>query len=102
MAAKRYRLLRKKMRELEVTQEYLGKLIGRSESYVNRALCGERSFEMDEAYLICKELNISQDEITLYFPPGGIETENLGPKKYTFREAMLKFADLAERGEVTA
>lgn len=72
-ATEKYQLLRKKLREYDLDQEYLGKLLGRSRSHISLCLSGKSEWLMSEVYNIAKICQIPQEEILRYFPPDGID-----------------------------
>jgi len=50
----------------------VAKAIGRSDAYVTTRMHGHKPWSVDEMYGICRLLNIPQDQIAFYFPPGGV------------------------------
>lgn len=71
----KYRLLRNKLREYDLDQEYLGELLGRSRSHISLCLSGKSEWLMSEVYTIAKICQIPKEEILRYFPPGGVDLE---------------------------
>jgi len=71
----KYQRLRRALRERDIDQEYLGKLLGRSRSHVSFCLSGKAEWLMSEVYIIAKLCQIPIEEIYKYFPPDGIDTE---------------------------
>lgn len=50
----------KQMRlDAQITQAQLAKMLGKPQSFVSKYENGDRSLEISEVYLICKELNKS-------------------------------------------
>ncbi len=82
----KYRLLRNKLREYDLDQEYLGELLGRSRSHISLCLSGKSEWLMSEVYIIAKICQIPKEEILRYFPPGGVDIEEAEP------DAASKFA----------
>lgn len=59
---KPYYKLREKMYLFEVTQEELGKVIGRGPNYIHKCLSEKSSFEVEEAYQILSFFDIPDEE----------------------------------------
>ena len=67
--AKPFFRLRMKMAEQDVTQQELGRRIGRSASYVIAALTGKGGWDSRDIPKVARALNIPRDEWTdLFFP----------------------------------
>ena len=50
----------KQMRlDAQITQAQLAKMLGKPQSFISKYENGDRSLEISEVYLICKELNKS-------------------------------------------
>lgn len=60
--------LRETMYAYEVSQEELGKVIGRGPNYIHKCLSEKSSFEVEEAYQILSFFDISDEEFPIYFP----------------------------------
>ncbi len=71
----KYQRLRRKLRDRDIDQEYLSKLLGRSRTHVSFCLNGKAEWLMSEVYTIAKICQIPVGEIHIYFPPGGIDKE---------------------------
>ena len=64
------RKLKGRMREKGVTGIQLAAMIGRKQNYVYAICNGKVSPRIKEFYIICRALDISPEEMTLYFPEG--------------------------------
>lgn len=62
-----YSKLLGKIKECGYTQESLAQVIKMSESTLNLKLNNKASFKQSEIKIICKVLDISEDEIGVYF-----------------------------------
>ena len=62
-----YSKLLGKIKECGYTQESLAQVIKISESTLNLKLNNKASFKQSEIKIICKVLDISEDEIGVYF-----------------------------------
>lgn len=67
--AKPFFRLRMKMAEQDVTQQELGKRIGRSASTVSAALCGKIGWDSRDIPKVARALNIPREEWLDYFFP---------------------------------
>lgn len=56
-----------RMKEREKTQSQLAKAIGKNESTLSAKLNGKSFFTVEEIDAICRELDISSNEIGVYF-----------------------------------
>ena len=72
MMNRKYIELHVAMLRAGMTQEELGAVIGRSQAYVTRRIHGHAPWTLDDMYKICDRLSIPHDQITFYFPPGGV------------------------------
>lgn len=71
----RYKKLRDRMYENQVTQDDLSAVIDRCYGYVSERMTGKKSFRMEDVYYICDYLKIPYSEIYIYFPPNGVEAK---------------------------
>lgn len=81
---KPYYKLREKMYLFEVTQEELGKVIGRGPNYIHKCLSEKNSFEVEEAYKILSFFDIPDEEFPIYFPRREVKSsvrDNRGRRK---------------------
>lgn len=62
-----YSKLKGRMKECETTQAQLAEMIGINKSSLNVKLNGRYAFTNEEILSICKELHISNNEISKYF-----------------------------------
>ena len=69
--AKPFAELRELMRKNEITQEELGRRLGRKETYICHRLSGEQPFTLDECYTIMRDFNIPMERMHEVFPPKG-------------------------------
>ena len=74
----KFKKLRGRMYENQVTQEDIAKLLGRSEAYVSMRMTAKQPFDIDEVYKICEYLDVPECEIHIFFPRGGIEQKKAG------------------------
>ena len=61
-------LLKGRISAFHLTNEKVGNLIGKSESYVRNCLKTPSKFTMHEVYTICDALEIDQSDIPEIFP----------------------------------
>lgn len=66
-----FRKLKGKLRELELTQEYLCKKLHRSKTYISDRMTGRKSWELDECFEILQILGEPANRLIEYFPKGG-------------------------------
>lgn len=66
--AKPFYKLRFELGELEITQEQLGKMMGRSQAYVGRRLAGTASWTLEDAYRILDIIGQPDTALMEYFP----------------------------------
>lgn len=71
----KYKKLRGRMYENQVTQDELSAVIDKSYGYVSERMTGKKSFRMEDVYSICDYLEIPYSEIYIYFPPNGMEVK---------------------------
>jgi len=71
----KYQRLRRALRERDISQDYLGELLGRSGPYISRCLSGRSQWQINEVWAIVKLCQIEPADICKYFPPDGIDTE---------------------------
>lgn len=64
------RKLKGRMREKGVTGIQLAAMIGKEKNYVYAICNGKVSPRIDQAYIICRALDISPEAMTFYFPEG--------------------------------
>lgn len=57
------------MKELRLTQDDIGEIIGRKRSYVGQRIRGEKDFEGGEQWKILSSLDLPRESIYDYFPP---------------------------------
>ena len=69
---KKYLRIQSELFRHEIDRKYLGELIGRGKNYISSRFCGNRSFTVEEAYLMLDLCGIPHSEFSLYFPPCGI------------------------------
>lgn len=67
--ARAFKELKCLMIRLDVTQDEIRDIIGKSRSYVTARMCAKAPWSMDDVYAICEALNINPQEIPKYFPP---------------------------------
>lgn len=72
---RRFRRLRGEMQAQDVDSAYLGKLIGLSESQVNRRLRGQTQWQLSEMYKVMTALHWQPDRMNEMFPMDGAEKE---------------------------
>lgn len=63
--------LRAKLKEHDIDEEYIGRKILRSKSYISQRMTGKKPWPMDEAYAILDMMHIPHDQLPIYFPPKG-------------------------------
>ena len=68
---KPYFKLRQQLFALGMTQEELGREIGKGQQYMSYRLTGKKPFTVDEAYKILEILDIPDSRLTEFFPKGG-------------------------------
>lgn len=68
---KPYLDLRKELYGAEIDQRQIGKIIGRSKSYVNVRMTGKADWTIGEAYALLQALGRQPEEIYQFFPPNG-------------------------------
>lgn len=64
------RKLKGRMREKGVTGIQLAAMIGKERNYVYAICNGKVSPRIDQAYIICRALDIPPEAMTFYFPEG--------------------------------
>lgn len=67
----KYMRLRRRLRDCDISQEYLAELLNCSSSHVSLCLSGHTDWKMSEVYKIAEFCRIPAAEIYVYFPPGG-------------------------------
>lgn len=72
---RRFLRLRGEMRAQDVDPAYLGKLIGLSESQINRRLRGQTEWQLSEMYKVMSALHWSPYRMNEMFPLDGTEKE---------------------------
>ena len=75
----KYKLLRKRLRDYDIDQQYLEEILKRSPGYVSNCLTGKGDWQMQEVYTIIKLCQIPVEEIYKYFPPDGIDIKDCEP-----------------------
>ena len=75
-----YVKLKEEMRKQEISQTYLAELLRVSRPYIASRFKGEMPWNSDEMYTILKVLRIPPEQMSIYFPPGGIEVKSNKPK----------------------
>ena len=73
IARMKFIALRQEMLANGLNQSNIADLIGRSMSYVSARLSGEKSWELNECYIILEQLNVPFSEFSTYFPKNGGE-----------------------------
>lgn len=63
--------LRTKIFQAQVTQDEIGKWIGKKRGYIQLRLSGKEPFTVWEAYTICEKLEIPLADLPRYFPQEG-------------------------------
>ena len=66
--AKPFYKLRFALGEMDITQQELGKLIGRSQAYVGRRLAGTASWTIEDAYRILDAIGVDESRLGEFFP----------------------------------
>jgi DNA-binding XRE family transcriptional regulator len=68
---KKYKLLRERMRELEMSQDELARAVAMSISAFNLRINGRLPWNLDEAYAVLTALSLPLSKVYEYFPPKG-------------------------------
>lgn len=63
--------LRAKLKEYDIDEEYIGRKIMRSPSYISQRMTGKKPWQIDEAYAILDLIHIPHEQLPIYFPPKG-------------------------------
>ncbi len=71
----KYQLLRRRLREYDIDQQYLAELLNRSTAYVSNCLLDKSHWQINEIWTIVRLCQIEPAEICKYFPPDGIDRE---------------------------
>lgn len=66
-----FSMLRAKLKEKDIDNEYLAKQLNRSAAYISSRLNARGSWTQDEQYAILDILNLPDDDLPLLFPRGG-------------------------------
>ncbi len=66
-----FHALRVMLKQNEITQQDLAKVIGRSEVYISQRLRGLECFTLDECYTIMDLLRLDKKDMYFYFPREG-------------------------------
>ncbi len=70
---KPYPRLRAALTESGIEQPYLAELLKRGNQYVSHRITGKSPWSQEDMYFLMDTLNISHDQLHLYFPPKGNE-----------------------------
>ena len=66
-----YRKLKGRMAENEIDQKCIREALGKSQTYITQRMTGRKPWTMDDVYILCNLLDISNGEISVFFPPKG-------------------------------
>lgn len=72
---KKYRYLRGRLAEADISLPRLAEALMRSESYVAQRMAGAAPWEQDEQYAIMDMIGEPDERLHVVFPRGGIEQE---------------------------
>ena len=76
-----FKLLRGKLRELGMDQEYIALKIGISRSWLSFKLTGKRTWTLTEMYAIMDLINEPDAKLNEYFPRGGHDIQPMPQKR---------------------
>lgn len=68
---KKYSCLRQRLKERDISREYLAELLGRSVSHVDYIFAGRADWRMQEVYKVADVCGIPLSDIPVFFPPEG-------------------------------
>lgn len=66
-----YDVLRKRLRQLDIDQTELARMLHANQTYVSRRLTGRVQWRLDEMYFLLDLCEAKPDELHIYFPRGG-------------------------------
>jgi|GEM_PF-952872 len=66
--SKPYKYLRTILRDLDIDQEYLSKMLGKSPGYISTRMMAHKAWTLGDMYTIMDEFNIPYEEMHLVFP----------------------------------
>lgn len=93
-----FSVLRAKLKEKDIDNEYLAKQLNRSTAYISSRLNAKGAWTQDEQYAILDILNLPDNDLPVLFPRGGRGgrgTESLGAKNNTLRTGQDLLLGLA-------
>ncbi len=86
---KPYSRLRAALTEHGIDQLYLAKLLRRGNQYVSHRITGKAPWSQEDMYFLMDTLQVSHDQMHLYFPPAGKEdalnikaSRDAAPRRY--------------------
>ena len=68
---KEYKFLSGRLRQLDIRQEDLGRILGINATSVSHRMCGRTPWTLDEAYTVLGLCGADSSEFHIYFPPTG-------------------------------
>lgn len=92
--------LRKALKQQDIDNKYLGKLLGRSVVCISQRLNAKQPWTLDEAYEILEALSLPYEKLHVLFPPGGKDwliKDNPAVNEEDWKKALGSLGDMLKR-----